>query len=83
MVEKKKTVVNKTNNIENEETDEKIDKGKKQVEDKKEEEAEEIENIVDDTVEENVTGEGSYKMETVAVYVKDVFTNEEEHTGFE
>ena len=45
---------------------------KKKSKDKKEEEAEEIENIVDDNVEANVTAEGSFKMETVAVYVNDV-----------
>ena len=72
MVEKKKTVVNKNKNIETEEMDEKIDAGKKEVEDNKLEEGEEIENIVDDNVEENVMAEGSFKLETVAVYVKDV-----------
>ena len=68
VVEKKKTVVKKTKIIETEETDEKIDDGKKEFEDKKTEEAEEIENIV----EENVTADESFKMEHVAVYVKDV-----------
>ena len=68
VVEKKKTVVNKNKIIETEEMDEKIDDGKKEVEDKKTEKAEEIENIV----EENVTAEESFKMETVAVYVKNV-----------
>ena len=72
VVEKKKTVVNKNKNIETEETDEKIDDGKKEVEDKKTEKAEEIENIVDNNVEENVTAEGSFKMETLSVYIKDV-----------